>query len=79
MSVFLKEWFWWWNVQWEKNQSVNKWVNLIFPFYIFFSLQNFEHFDDGQLKALLDEAITYKTPKDREHKSEAFKVSACFS
>ncbi|GAB0096719.1 hypothetical protein DMENIID0001_122710 [Sergentomyia squamirostris] len=36
--------------------------------------ENFEHFDDGQLKALLDEAITYKTPKDREHKSEAFKI-----
>ncbi|XP_059621297.1 uncharacterized protein LOC132264958 isoform X2 [Phlebotomus argentipes] len=42
-------------------------------FIILPSISNFEHFDDGQLKALLDEAITYKTPKDREHKSEAFK------
>lgn len=29
--------------------------------------------DDSQLKALLDEAITYKTPKDREGKSQIFK------
>ncbi|KAI5722653.1 hypothetical protein M8J76_011546 [Diaphorina citri] len=29
--------------------------------------------DEGQLKALLDEAITYKNPKDREFKSELFK------
>ncbi|KAL1453862.1 hypothetical protein WDU94_010169 [Cyamophila willieti] len=29
--------------------------------------------DEGQLKALLDEAITYKNPKDREGKSELFK------
>lgn len=28
--------------------------------------------DDGQLKALLDEAITYKCPKDREGKSKIF-------
>jgi hypothetical protein len=33
--------------------------------------------DDGQLKALLDEAITYKRPKDREGKSDLFKVSSC--
>lgn len=31
--------------------------------------------DDGQLKALLDEAITYKSPKDRKGKSELFNVS----
>jgi hypothetical protein len=31
--------------------------------------------DDGQLKALLDEAITYKRPKDREGKSDLFRVS----
>ncbi|XP_055678916.1 mucin-22 isoform X2 [Lutzomyia longipalpis] len=36
--------------------------------------ENFENYDDRQLKALLDEAMTYKTPKDREHKSEAFKI-----
>ena len=30
--------------------------------------------DDGQLKALLDEAITYKRPKDREGKSDLFRV-----
>ncbi|XP_046683192.1 uncharacterized protein LOC124369299 isoform X2 [Homalodisca vitripennis] len=29
--------------------------------------------DEGQLRALLDEAITYKNPKDREGKSELFK------
>ncbi|XP_069691413.1 uncharacterized protein [Periplaneta americana] len=29
--------------------------------------------DDGQLKALLDEAITYKRPKDREGKSDLFR------
>ncbi|XP_026333105.1 uncharacterized protein LOC113240099 [Hyposmocoma kahamanoa] len=29
--------------------------------------------DDGQLRALLDEAITYKCPKDREGKSNLFK------
>lgn len=36
--------------------------------------------DDGQLKALLDEAITYKRPKDREGKSDLFRVSdsSCF-
>nr|CAD7442369.1 unnamed protein product [Timema bartmani] len=32
--------------------------------------------DDGQLKALLDEAITYKCPKDREGKSDLFRSSA---
>lgn len=37
-------------------------------------LQNIGSFTDVQLKALLDEAITYKTPKDRENKSETFKV-----
>lgn len=30
--------------------------------------------DDVELKNLLDEAITYKRPKDREHKSKIFKV-----
>lgn len=30
---------------------------------------------DKQLKALLDEAMTYKNPKDLAHKSETFKVS----
>ncbi|XP_035448244.1 uncharacterized protein LOC118274689 isoform X16 [Spodoptera frugiperda] len=32
-----------------------------------------ETLDDGQLRALLDEAITYKCPKDREGKSSLFK------
>ncbi|CAH0713861.1 unnamed protein product, partial [Brenthis ino] len=32
-----------------------------------------ETLDDGQLRALLDEAITYKCPKDREGKSILFK------
>lgn len=32
-----------------------------------------ETLDDGQLKALLDEAINYKNPKDREGKSKIFK------
>ncbi|XP_052738976.1 uncharacterized protein LOC112055358 isoform X2 [Bicyclus anynana] len=32
-----------------------------------------EALDDGQLRALLDEAITYKCPKDREGKSSLFK------
>jgi len=30
--------------------------------------------NDKQLRALLDEAITYKCPKDREGKSKIFKV-----
>lgn len=32
--------------------------------------------DELELRALLDEAITYKTPKDREGKSKLFNVSA---
>lgn len=39
-----------------------------------FPLQEISDFSDTQLKALLDEAITYKTPKDLAHKSETFKV-----
>jgi precorrin-6B methylase 2 len=31
--------------------------------------------DEGELKALLEEAISYKCPRDREHKSATFKVS----
>ena len=31
--------------------------------------------NEGELRALLDEAITYKCPKDREGKSNLFKVS----
>lgn len=30
--------------------------------------------NEGELRALLDEAITYKCPKDREGKSNLFKV-----
>lgn len=40
-----------------------------------FSNQNLGNWDDGELKKLLDEAFTYKRPKDREHKSETFRVS----
>ncbi|CAB3220612.1 unnamed protein product [Arctia plantaginis] len=35
--------------------------------------KHIETLDDGQLKALLDEAINYKNPKDREGKSDIFK------
>ncbi|XP_069357137.1 uncharacterized protein [Maniola hyperantus] len=41
-----------------------------------FDVDNNKHvetLDDGQLRALLDEAITYKCPKDREGKSSLFK------
>lgn len=31
--------------------------------------------EESDLKALLEEAITYKRPKDREHKSATFNVS----
>lgn len=35
--------------------------------------------DDGQLRALLDEAMNYKCPKDLEGKSNLFKVcKLCF-
>lgn len=37
--------------------------------------QEISDFSDLQLKALLDEAMTYKNPKDLAHKSEVFKVS----
>ncbi|XP_045454253.1 uncharacterized protein LOC123663628 [Melitaea cinxia] len=37
------------------------------------SNKHVEALDDGQLRALLDEAITYKCPKDREGKSNLFK------
>lgn len=40
-----------------------------------FLFQNLGNWDDTELKKLLDEAITYKRPKDREHKSETFKVT----
>lgn len=35
--------------------------------------------NDNELRALLDEAITYKRPKDREGKSNLFKVRMSFS
>lgn len=41
------------------------------------SFQEISDFSDKQLKALLDEAMTYKNPKDLAHKSETFKVSIC--
>ena len=34
-----------------------------------------QNLDDTELKNLLDEAITYKSPKDRKGKSELFNVS----
>lgn len=34
--------------------------------------------NDNELRALLDEAITYKRPKDREGKSNLFKVRMGF-
>lgn len=39
-----------------------------------FIFQNIKLLDDDQLKNLLDEAISYKGPKDKENKSEIFKV-----
>lgn len=44
-------------------------------FLFFFNLQTLSNLNDGELKALLDEAMTYKNPKDREGKSKLFKVS----
>lgn len=38
-----------------------------------FLLQNFD-LDESELKNLLDEAYSYKGPKDKENKSEIFKV-----
>lgn len=40
-----------------------------------FLSQEISDYSDLQLKALLDEAITYKNRKDLAHKSETFKVS----
>lgn len=40
-----------------------------------FLFQEISDYSDLQLKALLDEAITYKNRKDLAHKSETFKVS----
>lgn len=55
---------------------------MLIPFGIYFFLLQCEakkkdvhNLDDGQLKALLDEAIQYKCPKDREGKSKIFRVS----
>lgn len=44
---------------------------------LFIWLQNNKqvvNLDDGQLRALLDEAMNYKCPKDLEGKSNLFKV-----
>lgn len=43
-------------------------------FFYFYLLQNLKNLDDDALKSLLDEAISYKGPKDKENKSEIFKV-----
>lgn len=37
--------------------------------------ENIEHFDEKQLKILLDEAMNYKSPRDANDKSATFKVS----
>lgn len=42
---------------------------------LFVPFQEISDLSDKQLKALLDEAMTYKNPKDLAHKSETFKVS----
>lgn len=42
-------------------------------FFGFVRLQNFD-LDESELKNLLDEAYSYKGPKDKENKSEIFKV-----
>lgn len=45
----------------------------IFTNFIDFFLQNLD-LDDNELKNLLDEAYSYKGPKDKENKSDIFKV-----
>lgn len=42
-------------------------------FHFIFHPQNLD-LDDTELKNLLDEAYSYKGPKDKENKSEIFKV-----
>lgn len=48
----------------------------LFIYFVFVYFQNIKNLDDDALKSLLDEAISYKGPKDKENKSEIFKV--CF-
>lgn len=47
---------------------------------IIFSLQNLDYVlsSDNELKNLLDEAFSYKGPKDIENKSDIFKVCTIF-
>lgn len=49
----------------------------IFNFFgsLFCLLQEISNYDDEELRSLLEEAVSYKRPKDRENKSEMFKVS----
>lgn len=54
-------------------------INLFLLLNLFFCLQNLKNWHESDLKNLLDEAISYKRPKDRENKSQIFKVSIfCF-
>lgn len=36
--------------------------------------KNFNSYDDDELRNLLEEAVSYKGPKDKENKSDVFKV-----
>lgn len=45
-----------------------------FASYRIFPFQNINSLDEDCLKHLLEEAISYKGPKDKENKSETFKV-----
>lgn len=60
------------NYRTETNYKISRIVDIKFDFTSFFS-QNFD-LDDTELKNLLDEAYSYKGPKDKENKSEIFKV-----
>jgi hypothetical protein len=49
-------------------------------FVFFFSLfQQLANLNDNQLKDLLEEAVSYRNPKDKEKKSEMFKVLSYFA
>lgn len=49
-------------------------VTLIFCIFFCCCSQNLD-LDDAELKNLLEEAYSYKGPKDKENKSETFKVT----
>lgn len=48
---------------------------MYFCCYCFCCLQNLD-LDESELKNLLEEAYSYKGPKDKENKSETFKVTS---